>query len=414
MRTNLPVTETEYKLAEGISIVSTTDTKGKITYVNPTFLEVSGFTEDELIGQPHNIVRHPDMPAEAFVDLWATLKSGVPWTGLVKNRRKNGDYYWVQANVTPVLENGQMTGFMSVRTKPEHAKVAAAEEIYRRIREGNARGIAIKHGAVIRTGLVGRLVGLRNLSLDKQLGLGMGFLTVLLSFLFLKSLSIGSTGSAVCALGTGIGIATTLYLWRALHAAIVPPLRQATRVARTIAGGDLSGKFEVDRSDDMGQLMKALQQMNANLLAIIGDVRDNVESISTATHEITAGNLDLSNRTEAQASSLEETASSMEQFAATVNQNADSAMQANQLAESASAIAVKGGKVVTQVGATMEEINASAKKSRRHHCADRQHRFSNQYPGVERGGGSAQPGSAIGRRRKRNQNADWRIGRESR
>ena len=95
MRVNLPVTNVEYPITDDTLILSTTDTKGRITYVNQTFVEVSGFTEEELIGKAHNIVRHPDMPPEAFEDLWVAMKAGLPWTGLVKNRRKNGDFYWV-------------------------------------------------------------------------------------------------------------------------------------------------------------------------------------------------------------------------------------------------------------------------------------------------------------------------------
>ena len=102
MRTNLPVTNVEYPLTDETLIVSKTDLKGKLSYFNGQFIEVSGFTEAELIGQPHNIVRHPDMPPEAFEDLWVTLKAGKPWAGAVKNRRKNGDFYWVLASATPV------------------------------------------------------------------------------------------------------------------------------------------------------------------------------------------------------------------------------------------------------------------------------------------------------------------------
>jgi aerotaxis receptor len=118
MRLNTPVTNHEYILSDTETIVSTTDLQGNITYANPYFVQVSGYTEDELIGQPQNILRHPDMPAEAFADLWATIKSGQPWTGMVKNRCKNGDFYWVLANVTPVVEDGRPVGYMSVRTKP--------------------------------------------------------------------------------------------------------------------------------------------------------------------------------------------------------------------------------------------------------------------------------------------------------
>jgi aerotaxis receptor len=105
--------------------------QGNINYANPYFIEVSGFTEEELIGAPQNIVRHPDMPVEAFADLWSTIKSGMPWTGLVKNRCKNGDFYWVLANVTPVIENGKPVGYLSVRTKPSREQVRAADALPR-------------------------------------------------------------------------------------------------------------------------------------------------------------------------------------------------------------------------------------------------------------------------------------------
>jgi len=110
MRINMPVTNNEYELKEGLSIVSETNVKGIIKYANPYFMEVSGFSEEELIGAPQNILRHPDMPVEAFADMWDTIKSGIPWTAMVKNRCKNGDFYWVYANVTPVYEKGQVVG----------------------------------------------------------------------------------------------------------------------------------------------------------------------------------------------------------------------------------------------------------------------------------------------------------------
>jgi aerotaxis receptor len=136
---HLPITTTERLLEDGKSIVSKTDLQGNITYVNPYFMEISGFDEAELIGAPQNIVRHPDMPREAFADMWATLKEGLPWNGLVKNRCKNGDYYWVQANVTPVRENGRAVGYMSVRTRPSREQVQAADSAYRTFVAGQAR-----------------------------------------------------------------------------------------------------------------------------------------------------------------------------------------------------------------------------------------------------------------------------------
>ena len=152
MRVNMPVTDKEVMLTERTLIVSKTDLKGRITYINKDFLDISGFTEAELLGEPHNIVRHPDMPPEAFEDMWRTLKEGRPWTGLVKNRCKNGDYYWVLANATPIWEGGQITGYMSVRRQPSRNAVEETEHIYRQFRDKKASGLAISYGRVVKTG----------------------------------------------------------------------------------------------------------------------------------------------------------------------------------------------------------------------------------------------------------------------
>src|SRR3569832_1768176 len=138
MRSNLPVTNTEYVLKDHETPTSKTDTHGRITFVNRDFVNISGFSEDELIGAPHNIVRHPDMPVEAFADLWNTLRSGKAWTGLVKNRCKNGDHYWVEANVAPIVENGTVVGYTSVRSKPSRDQVRAAGGACRAGRAGGA------------------------------------------------------------------------------------------------------------------------------------------------------------------------------------------------------------------------------------------------------------------------------------
>lgn len=125
MRVNTPVSQREYPFPKGETLVSTTDLQGRILYCNETFIEVSGYAREELLGQPHKLIRHPDMPAEAFRDMWATIQGGQPWSALVKNRRKNGDYYWVQANVTPLLdERGRPNGYMSVRTEAGTAATA--------------------------------------------------------------------------------------------------------------------------------------------------------------------------------------------------------------------------------------------------------------------------------------------------
>ncbi|APD12654.1 methyl-accepting chemotaxis protein [Pandoraea sputorum] len=153
MRDNQPVTQNEFVIGEHQYLISRTDLKGRITYANPAFVEVSGYSRDELLGAPHNIVRHPDMPSEAFGDLWETIKRGDTWTGLVKNRRKNGDFYWVLATVTPTLENNAVVGYTSVRVRPAAGATAQAEALYARFRSGQAGNLRIRGGQVERGGI---------------------------------------------------------------------------------------------------------------------------------------------------------------------------------------------------------------------------------------------------------------------
>jgi len=139
MKINMPVTQNEVVLKDATMIVSKTDLKGVITFVNRDFLEISGFTEEELLGSSHNIVRHPDMPPEAFADLWNTVKSGKPWIGIVKNRCKNGDYYWVEANVQPIREGGQVVGYISVRRKPSQNQIEGAKRFHLTLKGEHSR-----------------------------------------------------------------------------------------------------------------------------------------------------------------------------------------------------------------------------------------------------------------------------------
>jgi len=180
MRSNMPVTNNEYVLTDNDSIVSKTDLQGKITYINDDFKRISGFTEAELIGEPQNIVRHPDMPVEAFADFWATLKAGRPWTGLVKNRCKNGDYYWVQANATPLYERGQLIGYMSVRGKPSRRQVEAADQAYSLFRDGKAGNMKIQDGKVVKSGLLSKLNVFKDMSIKARLVTIIAVLSVLL------------------------------------------------------------------------------------------------------------------------------------------------------------------------------------------------------------------------------------------
>ncbi len=149
MRKNLPVHEHEFMLRDNACMVSCTDAQGRITWVSNDFAEASGFTVEELMGESHNLVRHPAMPAEAFEDLWRAMQDGRTWSGVVKNRRKNGDTYWVQAQIVPITLSGQATQYMSLSTVPSREAVALHEAVYSQLQEGRAQGLAMRDGQLV-------------------------------------------------------------------------------------------------------------------------------------------------------------------------------------------------------------------------------------------------------------------------
>lgn len=358
MRTNLPVTNHEYELSDAETIVSTTDLQGNITYANPYFVRVSGFALEELLGAPQNILRHPDMPAEAFADLWRTVKRGQAWTGLVKNRRKNGDHYWVSANVIPMMEDTRITGYMSVRTKPGREAVAAAEAVYRQFKAGNPGNLAIVQGRVLRTGLRGRLAALRDVSLARRTALSQsGALLALLALALLP----GGHGALQAALAAAAMLCVAAG-WVSVQVGVLGPLKQARLACQAMAGGDMTYLLRTERTDEMGQLLRAIRQLGLNLRSIVGDVRSNFDDIRGATHAIAGGNMDLSGRTVAQAAALEQTASSMEQLAVNVRQNSNNADHANHMVGEAMRIAGDGGRAVADVVDTMADIGATSKR----------------------------------------------------
>jgi aerotaxis receptor len=193
MRDNGPVTGEEVFFDAGAVLVSATDAAGRIRFANRDFVEISGFTEAELIGAPHNIVRHPDMPKEAFADLWATIRTGHPWEGLVKNRAKSGDFYWVRANVTPLREDGQIAGFISIRSCPSRDEVAKAEAAYRKFGTGQAAAMAVRHGDVVARG---PLAALRRLAGSVAGKLGLAFAVPLAALILTIVLGLSALGDA--------------------------------------------------------------------------------------------------------------------------------------------------------------------------------------------------------------------------
>lgn len=370
MRVNLPVYDVETRLRDDQYLISRTDTKGRIVYANPAFVEVSGFERDELIGKAHNIVRHPDMPPEAYEDLWNTLQAGRSWLGVVKNRRKDGGYYWVLANATPIFENGEVVAYSSVRVRPTDEQIADAEDLYEELREGRARGWRIKEGRPVATGW---RRALRSLNYPFRSGLrGRILRTALLSSgLFgglaawviqgqWAGLSQMQAGLAIGGASLGV-LAIWAALWRLARGVIVP-MRDAADMARQVAAGNLTCQFFADTRDEVGDLAFSLDVMRKSLIGIAGDVYRGIEGTTRAAAGIAQGNQQLSARTDDQSASLQNTASSMQELTSTVRQNADYARQANELAASSMNVARRGGDAVGKVVDTMHGISDASRR----------------------------------------------------
>ncbi|AOF87016.1 sensory box protein [Hydrogenophaga sp. RAC07] len=358
MRLNTPVTQREYEFPDNATLMSTTDTQSRITYANAAFLDVSGFTLEEIQHQPHNLVRHPDMPKEAFADMWATLKGGEPWTALVKNRRKNGDHYWVRANATPVIRNGQHQGYMSVRTKASKAEIAGAERLYADMREGRAGHLKLHKGLLLRTGLMGFTSMFKTMRVRSRIRLAFA---LLLGSLLGSAWALGLGGAQWLPLA-GLSTFAVVLASGFLESQIAGPLEELLTQALRVASGESQKAAHMDRVDEIGMTLRTISQLGLMFRWLIDDVSAQVMTVQTAVSEIAQGNNDLSQRTEQAASSLQETAASMEQMTATVRQNADTSRQANQLSGTASEAASRGGQAVAQVVNTMSDITASSRK----------------------------------------------------
>ena len=364
MRNNQPVTQNERHLRENEYIVSKTDLKGRIAYVNRPFLEISGFSEEELLGSAHNIVRHPDMPSEAFEDMWGHLQQGKAWQGMVKNRCKNGDFYWVQANANPIWEQGRMVGYMSLRVRPTREQVREAEAFYADLREGRASGWTVRHGRPARAGLRGWLAESGRVLQHHAVGVLSGA-SILLAALILglgaaKTLGMQSFGivqaetSLMTLAGTLLGVMLAL-AWTTRRR-LVQPLDALQRDMETVSAGILTlDQVAVDTSG-ANRLRQTLDTMRGNLSSMVQDIRAASSQISTGSQEIASASQGLAQAASEQAASVEETSATLEQTGASIQQNSDNARQTNAIAQAASHQAADGGVAVNQTVVAMQSI----------------------------------------------------------
>ena len=316
MKINLPVTGRNVDIAQDANILSTTDLGSSITYANQDFIDVSGYSREELLGAPHNLLRHPDMPSAAFAHMWQTLKSGRSWMGMVKNRCKNGDHYWVSAYASPVTRDGVAVEYQSVRTRPDARRVMAAERVYARLRTGTRRMRPV-------------------LEMPLKLSLVTG---------------------ATCALiwGAGVGLASYPWAVQVLGLAAVGavgilgvnlllrPLRQLSERARRIADNPVSQAIYTGRADELGQIEFAMQMLEAQVGAVVGRIGDASQRLSGHAAALVE-QLDSSHSsTLGQQSQTDQVATAIHEMAASVAQVANHAQQASKAADQAGSATREG------------------------------------------------------------------------
>ncbi|MCH8553363.1 MAG: methyl-accepting chemotaxis protein [Natronospirillum sp.] len=298
MRNNLPVTDQERTFSPDTRLVSSTDLEGRIVHCNDHFVAISGFTREELIGQPHNVVRHPDMPQLAYQVMWEHLKAGKPWMGLVKNRCKDGGYYWVDAYITPVTENGKIVGYESVRSCPSKDAVRRAEKLYTRYAKYNGKKqaeqptikdsawtILPEHWATLVALLLGGVIALSGM-------------------LALSALLLGAT-----ALGSALALT---WRQRQQHAQLQALLPSAF-------SHELAALTYTDRGGPEGRLKVALMSTRAHLDAVLTRIDESARHMADSTRTVKTLADDTNDVIASQQSETEQVATAMEEMSATIN-----------------------------------------------------------------------------------------------
>ncbi len=340
MRNNQPITQRERTFPAQQRLISTTDAKGVITYCNDAFVEISGFLRDELIRSPHNLVRHPDVPPAVFEHMWGTLKKGMPWMGIVKNRCKSGDHYWVNAYVTPVFENEQVVGYESVRVKPSAEQIRRAEALYLRLNRGKP--------AVPRR--------------DKWLPVLQDWLPFILvsqlSFV-IGALLNSSWGFALAALlAIPLGLLGLTWQQRGI--------KRLLRLAEQTTSDPLIAQMYTDSRGPQARLEMSILSQEARLKTCLTRLQDTAEHLSEQARQSDALAHKSSSGLERQRVETEQVATAVNQMAATtqevashVQRTADATQEANRLTSRGRDIAGETREAIERLSVVVGETGAT-------------------------------------------------------
>ncbi|MFY8274677.1 methyl-accepting chemotaxis protein [Pseudoalteromonas sp. SSDWG2] len=335
MRTNLPVTENEVFFEPKNKLISVTDLRGIITDCNQAFIDVSGYSKEELIGQPHNLIRHPHMPPEAFATMWRYLKDGRPWMGLVKNRCKNGDYYWVDAYVTPISQGGKVVGYESVRSCPSRQDVSRANHLYAQVL-ANKTSFSVPENT-------------------EFYALAAAFLVALILWFF------GHSGAAEMLM-----VASVLSFAAVNTFSRVRLKKQIDSLISTSFNDPLAVKSYCDYSGSLGRLYVAVKAQRAHLNTILTRIDDSaghVASNAQQSYELARAS---GQHIDAQHQQTEQVATAMNEMTMTISEVSHNVQLTSEQARSANELAMEGAQVATntrqsieKLGGTVEQISVS-------------------------------------------------------
>ncbi|HEY1130694.1 MAG TPA: methyl-accepting chemotaxis protein [Roseateles sp.] len=300
--------------AGGAPIVTVTDAQGRITYANSAFQRASGLAAEQVVGAPHSVVRHPDMPSRVFADLWASLRRGQPWTGLIRNRHRDGRDYWVQANVIPARRGDAAVGYTSIQLPASDQEVARAEAVYQAWQAGGGMQHEIRQGRLVETGLATWLHALRNpldLPVQRRVQGSAGLLALLFAMVVGAALVPQLAASVLAALGGWrpwaiagglLGMVASGAIAVYFQGRIVRPLRVACDAAIAIAGGDIHRPFDDSpRAGELRDLNCALNQLVAKMAAVLRDAHDHAEQVGVQVAGLADGAERLAGRSAEQA-----------------------------------------------------------------------------------------------------------------